>query len=271
LTLGISGWTRRCRTNKEIRMNETTPTRRRPQPWIFALAGAGIFLAGLLIGSLTSNGGVFAFAAGSTSNKAAAQQASAQATKTPIVSPADAARYCAIYEHQVEQDTGLSASQLETANYDGLVAVLDQMVTDHKITAQQEAQIKAQLAQIKSAPCQNLTNLGKGAGPTAAQQQALASARSAIVAAVAHALNLTPDALQSDLKSGQTIPAIASAQHVALDSVNSAYLSAVGDQLKAAVSSGQVTQAQSDQLSTMIQAAVAAGHYPLLESGIPSA
>lgn len=256
-------------------MNDTTPTRRLPKQWILALAGAGLFLAGLLLGNLTSGGGVFAFAAGHTSDnssgKITTQHASAEATRTPIVSPQDAARYCAIYEQTVEQETGLSASTLEKANYDGLVAVLDQMVKDGKMTAAQETQIKAQLAQLQTAPCQHLTQLGKGAAPTASQQQALASAHSAIVAAVAHALNLTPTTLQTDLAAGQTIPAIASAQHVSLDSVNSAYLGAVNDQLKAAVSSGAITQAQSDQLSAMIQQAVAAGHYPLLEGGSPMA
>ncbi len=141
------------------------------------------------------------------------------------------------------------------------------MVKDGKMTAPQEAQIKQQLDQLKSAPCDHLTQLGKGAAPTSAQQQALANARSAIVAAVANALHLTPDALQTDLKAGQTISAIASAQHVSLDTVNKAYLDAVDAQIGNAVNNKLLTTGQADQLKTMIQQAVAAGHYPLLEGG----
>ncbi len=252
-------------------MNDTTPHRTLPTRWALALAGAGIFLAGLLLGSLTSGGSLFAFAASNTSSHASAQLTTAQATKTPALSTQDATRYCQLYEQTVEQETGLKADQLEKANYDGLVAVLDQMVKDSKITAAQETQIKAQLAQLQSAPCQHLDQLGKGATPTAAQQQALANARSAIVAAVARALNLSPAALQSDLTAGQTVSAIASAQHVSLATVNSAYLGAVSDQLKAAVTSGAITQGQSDQLSAVIQQAVAAGHYPFLEGGAAGA
>ncbi len=244
-------------------MTDTTPNRTLPNRWILALAGAGIFLAGLLIGTLSSGGSLFA--ASSSPSHATAQRVAASAT--PALSPQDAARYCATYEQTVEQETGLSAATLEKANYDGLVAVLDQMVKDGKMTAPQEAQIKQQLDQLKTAPCDHLTQLGKGAAPTAAQQQALANARSAIVAAVANALHLTPDALQTDLKSGQTIPAIASAQHVSLDTVNKAYLDAVNAQLTQAVKSGLATQGQADQLNAMIQQAVAAGHYPLLEGG----
>jgi hypothetical protein len=246
-------------------MTDTTPNRTLPNRWILALAGAGIFLAGLLIGTLSSGGSLFA--ASSSPSHASAQNATAHAAATPGLGAQDAARYCATYEQTVEQETGLSAATLEKANYDGLVAVLDQMVKDGKMTADQEAQIKQQLDQLKSAPCDHLAQLGKGAAPTSAQQQALTNARSAIVAAVANALHLTPDALQADLKAGQTIPAIATAQHVSLDTVNTAYLDAVDAQIDTAVNNKLLTTPQAGQLKSMIAQAVAAGHYPLLEGG----
>jgi hypothetical protein len=49
--------------------------------------------------------------------------------------------------------------------------------------------------------------------------------------------------------------------------VNNAYLGAVKSQLAQAVSSGFITQAQSDQAYSVIQQAVANGHYPMLEQG----
>lgn len=250
-------------------MNENT-SRKLPQNWVLALGAAGIFLAGLLIGTLASGGNLFAFAATRSPATTTTQHVTVQSAGTPALSPQDAQRYCQLYEDTIVKETGVSADQLEKANADALQAVLDQMVADGKITKAQETQIEQQLAQLRSQPCQHLSQLGKGAAPSASQQQLLTSARGAIVAAVATSLNLAPDKLQSDLTAGQSVPAIAQAQGVGLDKVNTAYLGAVQAQLSAAVKSGLITQGQSDQLYSAIQTAVAAGHYPLLEGRMGS-
>lgn len=249
---------------------DNTSSRGLPQRWALALGAAGIFLAGLLLGAVGSG---HVFAASQTPTTARNSSASttlhvkAVTVGTPFVSPQDAQRYCQLYEQTVVSETGVSAAKLEQANYDALQAVLQQMVADGKITQAQETQIAQQLALLKSQPCQNLSQLGKGMAPSASQQQALAGARSAVLDATAKALHLTSAQLQSDLASGQTVAQVATSQNVPIAAVNQAYLGAVGDQLKAAVANGMITQAQADQLSAMLQTAVNAGHYPLLDGG----
>lgn len=234
---------------------------RLPRRWALVLGAAGLFLAGLLIGGLSS-GVLGAFAATGQQSHAAAKAA---ATKPPF-DPRDAARYCQIYEQKVIEETGLSAATLEKANADGLQAVLDQMEKDGKITGAQKAQLQQALAQLRSQPCQNLANLKAGT-PTTAQKQALTDARASIVAAVAGALKLPVATLEADLKAGQTVTSLAKAQGVALDTVKGAYLDAAKAQLAKAVSGGTITQGQSDLAYGALQNAVAAGHFPLLEQG----
>jgi hypothetical protein len=241
---------------------------RLPKRWALVLAGGGLFLAGLLIGGLTS-GNLFAFAAtGSSAHTNIHTNGIAAAAATPGVSTQDIAKYCQTYEQTVASELHVSTEALEKANADGLQAVLDDLQKDGKITTEQKTAIEQKLALIKSQPCQNLAQLKGSGGPSAAQQQALTTARTAILNAVASALNLSPSTLQGDLTAGQTILALAQTQHVALDTVNSAYLNAVKAQLAQAVSSHMLTQPQSDLAYGAIQQAVAAGRYPLLEKGV---
>ncbi|HEX6819792.1 MAG TPA: hypothetical protein VF120_15555 [Ktedonobacterales bacterium] len=252
---------------------DNTSSRGLPQRWMLALGAAGIFLAGLLLGAVGS-GHVFAASQTTAQNSSASTtlHVKAAAVGTPFVSPQEAQNYCQLYEQTVLGDLktdgfNVSVAQLEGANYDAITAVLNKMVADKKITQAQETQIAQQLALLQSNPCQNLSQLGKGAAPSASQQQALMGARSAILDATAKALHLSSANLQSDLTAGQTVAQVAAGQNVPIATVNQAYLGAVGDQLKTAVANGMITQAQADQLSAMVQTAVNAGHYPLLDGG----
>jgi hypothetical protein len=65
----------------------------------------------------------------------------------------------------------------------------------------------------------------------AVYEQALAGARQAAVAQVAHTLHLTTSQLESDLSPGKTISQIASAQTVNISAVKAVYLSTVQAQL----------------------------------------
>ena len=62
--------------------------------------------------------------------------------------------------------------------------------------------------------------------------------------AAANALGLDPSTLQSDLQSGESLQSIAQAQKVTLSNVQSAITSAVQPQLDQAVSAGQMTSQQ---------------------------
>jgi 3-hydroxyacyl-CoA dehydrogenase len=65
---------------------------------------------------------------------------------------------------------------------------------------------------------------------------------------LATALNMTPQALMSDLRSGQTISALASTQGTTVAALQSAILSSVQTQLAQAVTNGKLTQTQENQI-----------------------
>lgn len=224
----------------------------------WGLAISGVFLAGLLAGMIFS-GALPVFASNSSANNARAN------TKGD---------YCQLYEQTLLKNLpGVSQSQLEQANAAAIQAVIDQMAKDGKITDAQKSALEQKAAQLKSHPCAHLGALvGHGAGKHGAGGPAgnlgadLKGARQAIVASVASAIGISPDTLNTDLANGQTLSQIAGAK---LSAAHDAYLSAVKAQLAQAVSSGKITQAQSDMASNAIQQAVSNGHYPLLERGGP--
>lgn len=231
------------------------------------LGAAGIFVVGLVAGALMVSGVLPAFASSGTGS------ANPAATTTK-------GDYCALYEQTLANELNTSTSKLEQANSDALQAVIKQMYADKKITAQQEAKLLQQAANLKSGACAHLGALAgraRGgaagaagtAGTAGAAKSALAGARQAIEAQVAPALHLTVTQLDGDLKAGQAVSAIASAQKVDLATVKSAYLGAVQSELSKAVSAGTVSQQQSDALYSRIQQAANAGHFPLLERGGP--
>ena len=224
---------------------------------LMGVAGAALLLVGMTIGVIFS-GSFQAFAAGNNLVGATTQPTTGKG------------QYCQLYEQTLAKDLGVSESKLQSANQSAMKATLDQMVKDGKITAAQESKIEARLAKAGAHPCAALAAArGHHGGLHGPAQQALMNARTAVESAVAAKLNISTSTLESDLANGQTIAQIAQAQHVNLSDVNTAYLNAVQAQLKQAVSSGTITQAQSDMLYTRIQNAVAAGHYPLLERGGP--
>jgi hypothetical protein len=65
---------------------------------------------------------------------------------------------------------------------------------------------------------------------------------------LATALGLTPKVLMSDLRSGQTISALASAKGTTVAALQSAILSSVQTQLAQSVTNGKMTQAQENQI-----------------------
>ncbi len=179
--------------------------------------------------------------------------------------------YCQLYEQTVLQNlNGVSQSQLESANAAGAQAVINKLYADGKITKAQQTQADQELKQYASNPCAALQAAAKAKGaasPNGGQSQALSAARSAILTAVAVPLKTSSATLQSELASGKTIAQITTTQGAQKSSVDSAYLAAAQAQLAKAVSAGALSQSQSDMAYSYLQQAVAAGHYPLLDSG----
>jgi hypothetical protein len=222
---------------------------------LIGLAGAGLVLVGLVAGMLIG-GRLPAFAAGSTHHAV-------------VATGSGATKYCQIYEQTLANDLNVDTTALEKANLDAAQKTLDQMVKDGQITATEQAQLASLLQQVGTQPCTNLSSKTIATylrhDPLVGQQ--LLAARTVVTNAVAQALGLTPDALQSDLSAGQTVAQIAHARNVPLATVNKAYLNAVKSFLDQNVSGGVITQEQSDAAYKLIAQAIAGGHYPLLDAG----
>jgi hypothetical protein len=77
-----------------------------------------------------------------------------------------------------------------------------------------------------------------------------------VIAALASRLGLTGDELQSRMAGGETVWQIARAQGLSDEQVTTLMRDAMQDALKAAVASGDVTQAQADRMTRMAQRAM---------------
>jgi hypothetical protein len=227
--------------------------RMRNKLWL-GVAGAGILLAGLMIGALI-NGGLPALAFFGTSN-------APQANNPPNA-------YCALYEQTLASELGISTAKLESANQAALKAVIQQAFKDGKITQAQETDALNKVASMGNTPCALRGGFGFGGRGHGGPGAELGAIHQAVEAAVAGALKLQVTDLETQLNAGKTVAQIATAQGVSIDTVNSAYLNAAKSELAKAVTAKTITQAQSDQAYSMLQSAVTAGKYPGLEHGGP--
>ena len=218
---------------------------------LLGVAGGLLLVIGVLVGVVFGDN-LRALAAGGSSP--------AQATATA----GDQNSYCQLYIQTLASDLGVSPDKLKSANQDAAQKVINQMASDGKITAAQKDRLTQRLQKYANSPCAFVAARAAGRGARNHLQQALAPARSAIESAVANALKISTTTLDSDLAAGQTIPQIATAQKINLSDVNNAYLNAVKAQLASAVSSGKITQPQSDAIYAKVQQAVQNGKYPLL-------
>ncbi len=227
---------------------------------IMGVAGATLFLAGMLAGVMIG-GGIPAFASKGTNNADSVNSVSQSHSAT-------ANGYCQTYEQTLANKLNVSMTTLENDNTAALEAVITQMANDKTITSVQESALQQLVTKYSANPCSHLGQLaqlarGKKSG---ALNQVLAGARQSIATKVAAALGISTATLASDLKT-QTIKQIAADRNVQLTTVNTAYLNAVQGLLAQAVTNGYLTQNQSNALDTRITDAVKAGHYPLLEGG----
>ncbi|HLY29773.1 MAG TPA: hypothetical protein VKQ36_01975 [Ktedonobacterales bacterium] len=222
---------------------------------VLLVAGAvALLLVGLVMGVFLG-GPLSAFAAGGTS------------TPTPAPTSSTQQSYCQLYVQTLAQNLGVSVSKLESAHQAAAQKVINQMYADGKITAAQKTKLLNRLKANSSNPCAALAGLPRGHGAGSGNGAFVAGAHAAIVSAVARSLNISTTTLESDLHAGKTIPQIASAQHVSLSAVNTAYLNAVQTQLNDAVKQGLITQTMANTAYTNVKNAVAQGQYPLLKGG----
>ena len=226
---------------------------------LLGVGGGLLLVLGLVVGVIAGPS-LQALAAGGQASAAAA---------TPT-----AGNYCQLYEQTVSSKLGVSQSQLESANKDALQAVINKMYADGKMTAAQKAQAEQELKQYATNPCAALQAAaqarqaqGSGAGASSSQTQLIGGARTALLTAVAGAMNISASALQSELSSGKTVAQVITEKGASKSAVDTAYLKSAQSQLSAAVSKGALSQSQSSMAYSFIQQSVASGDYPLLDKG----
>jgi hypothetical protein len=213
---------------------------------LIGLAGSSILLVGLALGLLLSSG----------------MPARASAVSSPSAGTPTAETYCQAYEQALASRLGVSVSKLEAANEYAMVTTIHKAYSAGSITLSQEKSLLQKASKLATHPCAVISS-AQGKYHHMNQQQ-FAAAHQAALTAVAGALGLPTATLESDLSSGQTVAQIAAAQHVSLDTVNTAYLTAVQDQLKTMVTNGSITKDQANAIDSNIKDAVAHGKYPLL-------
>jgi len=221
---------------------------------LLGVAGGVLLVVGVLAGMIFGDN-IRALVAGS-------------GNPTAKATPGDRASYCQLYMQTLASNLGVTTDKLKSANQVAAQKVIDQLAKDGKISADQKNQMTQALQKYASSPCAFVNVAAGRKGMTHDFHQALAPARAAIESAVAGALKISTSTLESDLAAGQTIQQIAAAQKVNVSDVNTAYLNAVKSQLSSAVSSGAITQDQSNAVYSWVQQAVQSGRYPLLGMGV---
>src|SRR5262245_61899151 len=116
---------------------------------LWAAAGGGLFLVGLLVG-LISSGSLRAFAQGGQ-------------TQTHAVSQPKQA-YCDLYLTTLADKLGVSVSDVQQANAGDLTEVIDRAAADGKLTATQRTLLEQEVAKLRPGLCAQLNQLGKGHG-----------------------------------------------------------------------------------------------------------
>ena len=202
--------------------------------------------AGLVIGALVLVGGVAAAGAAQTAPTAAAAPA-AQAANTANGPRLDVAKYADLALHSFEAQLGIDDAKLNAAFTGAVSDTLDQAVKDGILTSAQAAQINTfvkdgvtgLIAKLKAfAPKFVLGQNRAGRNPAG---MALSPA------SFAAALGISSSELETELKSGKSIAAIAKEHNVDLQALKNTLLAKAKSDLDASVSRGELTQSQADQ------------------------
>lgn len=157
--------------------------------------------------------------------------------------------YCEQYLTDLAHRLNVSVSTLQQDKLAAHQDVTSQMVKDGKITQSQADAINQRLSAH-----QDCTGKGHDRGPNHfVTGFFLHKYQPIMVNDIAKGLNLTTTQLTSDLKSGQSLSQVATAQHVSATQLNTIVNNAVQDALKQAVSAKDLTQAQANAYTTFLQ------------------
>ena len=156
--------------------------------------------------------------------------------------------YCQQYIQDLAKSLNVSVSTLEQDKATARQDVINQMVKDGKLTQSQATALEQKLASHQACTGKDKN----GAYSRFVTHQFLSKYRPVMINDIAKGLNMSSTQLTSDLKAGQTLSQIATAQHVSATQLNTIVNNAIQDALHQAVSAKDLTQAQADSYTQML-------------------
>lgn len=206
------------------------------------IGGASLLLLlGILVGAVYGSARI-----ANASAKSTTSTVSTSAVSTSSTTPND---YCTQFQKDLASKLNIPSSRLQSAESSAASDTIDQMVNDGKITKAQGDQIKARLGDVTN--CQ-FKEKGNGNAFGTANMQKLQQYLVAAEAQVARGLGVSPAALTSQLQAGKSLHDIAAANNVSDKSLKNLLNNAIQKEIQAAVSAGDVTQAQADMVTKQI-------------------
>ncbi|HKC19595.1 MAG TPA: hypothetical protein VKE27_08175 [Candidatus Dormibacteraeota bacterium] len=207
---------------------------------------AGLALGAVAVGVAAI--AVTASAAGMSFGFNRSANASAPQSAGTMVDATSSSSVCSDFMGHFASDIGKSQAQINSAFQKAIADTLADEVKSGQITQAQADAIKAKLA--RQTPCTLPTVRTPGgdrAGIAAYMQQYLAAAASA--------LGITQTQLTTDLKSGQSLSQLASAQHVSEADFRTKVIASLKPALDQAVTDKKITAAQETAIINRLQTA----------------
>ncbi len=178
---------------------------------------------------------------------ASASTSSSSKTSTTVATPTTNA-YCTQYQSDLAKRLNVSVSTLQQAEQAASTDVINQMVKDGKLTQAQATQIEQNMANKQACNLPGLHGPRGGHGLGFAGGPAMQKYMSTALTDVAKGLNLTSAQLTSDLQSGKSLSAIATAQGVSATQLQTLLTNTMQSILTQAVSNGDLTQTQANTI-----------------------
>lgn len=202
-----------------------------------------LLLLGILVGAVYGSARVANANANSTTSTASTSAVSTSSSSASSTTNT----YCSQFQKDFANKLGVSASKLQSAESSAASDTIDQMVKDGKLTQAQADQIKARLGDATNCQFQN-----KGGNPGNVNMQKLQQYLVAAEAQVAKGLGISSADLTSQLQAGKSLHDVATVHHMTDAQLKTLLNNAIQSELKAAVSAGDVTQAQADMVTKQI-------------------
>jgi polyhydroxyalkanoate synthesis regulator phasin len=171
-----------------------------------------------------------------------------QNTATAASTPAATNPYCQQFLQDLAKRLGVSVSTLQKDKLASAEDVLAQLVKDGKLTQNQANQVKQRLESHQAC-----TGKGRGLWGRGVIMQSLKQYLPSVVSQVASGLKMGATQLMSQLQSGKSLSAIATAQGFSSAQLQTIVTNAIQSVVNKAVSDGNLTQQQATTIMQMLQ------------------